>query len=172
MVSMDSLFAKTLILGASVSNAAVERNPTKLFLREHRWLEGSITYARAGTPGAKVLSGFKKSLLDSRTAVIAIDLFFWDSVIGLGDAREAKAFMRGFFKELRARSLPLIVGNIPNFHALQIHREELNEALQREVGLFREAGVRAELFPLDDLFRRATENEGLSIDGRHHALSI
>ncbi len=168
--SLHSTFAKTLVVGASVSAAFVDRNPTKRFLRSLGLLGGSMTHAQGGAPGARVLSSLKRSVLDQVTAVIALDLLFWDSVIGLGDPREAKAFLKGFFKELRARGLPILIGRVPGFHALQIYRDELNEAIENEVRAHREAGFAAVVVPLDQLFERANEDEGVHIDGRHHRL--
>jgi hypothetical protein len=58
----------------------------------------------------------------------------------------------------------VIIGRIPSFHALQVHREELNEAIEREV---RHHG-RACVLELDRLFDEAMRGGGVLIDGRHH----
>jgi hypothetical protein len=149
-----------------VSAAPVERNPAKRFLREHGFLSGAFSHASSGRPGAVVLSNLRGSQLDQASAVIAVDLMFWDSVMGLADPRESRAFLRGFFKELAKRDLPIIIGNVPAIHPLQIHRDELNEAIEREVANH----PRAALLSLDQLFATVIENAGIEIDGKHHSL--
>lgn len=167
---MESLFARTLIVGASVSDAVVERNPTQRFLRRLGVLDRVRSHAQDGAPGARMLSTLKKSWLDDTTAVIGIDLLFWDSVIGVGDPRAARAFLKGFFKELRSRKIPIVIGRIPGFHPLQIYRDELNEAIVGEVEASAAAGHRAVVLPLDQLFEQVTRDEGIQIDGKHHRL--
>lgn len=168
---LRALFARTLVVGASVSDAIVDRNPTKRFLRRLGVLERSRTHAQDGALATRMLSTLKKSWLDECTAVIGIDLLFWDSVIGLGDPRAARAFLKGFFNELRSRKIPIVVGRIPGFHPLQIHRDELNEATHAEVRQSLESGHRAVVLPLDELFEQVSRDRGLEIDGKHHRLA-
>ena len=167
MSKATSPFERTLVIGASVSAALTDRNPTKLFLKENGWLAGSRTHAFGGRPGAHVLSQLKKTQLDDVTAVIGVDLMFWDSVMGLGNPTEARAFLRGFCKEVGKRRLPLILGRIPGFHMLQIHREELNEAIEKEARNYELARV----IELDRLFEQVMADEGIHIDGKHHRMS-
>lgn len=162
--SIESL-SKTLVVGASVSAAPVEKNPAKRFLREHGFLNGAFTHAFSGHPGAKVLGQLRKSMLDGVSAVIAVDLMFWDSVFGLGDPLESKAFLRGFLNEVKSRGLPIILGNIPRFHDLQVHRDDLNEAIAKEVGRYE----KARLLELDRLFLEVSKS-GLEFQGRRYSL--
>lgn len=157
---------KTLIVGASVSAAPLEKNPAKRFLRSRGYLGGVTTHAFSGAPGARVLKQLKRSSLDGVTAVIGVDLMFWDSVIGLGDPREGAAFLKGFFNEVKARELPIVIGNIPAFHDLQIHRETLNEVIRKECTSYE----RACILPLDKLFEDVSL-EGVLHEGRRYTLS-
>jgi hypothetical protein len=159
-------FDRTLILGASVSAAVDDKNPTKRFLRSRGKLNGVLLHAYGGKPASFILPKLSQSVLDRATSVIAIDLMFWDSVIGFSDPRESRAFLKGFFNAAKARSLPVIIGRVPGFHLLQIHRDELNAAIEREV----ENYSLAKMLKLDELFERVMSDEGVHIDGKHHRI--
>jgi hypothetical protein len=155
-----------LILGASVSAAAADRNPAKRFLQARGKLSGALLHAHSGQPGAFVLPKLAHTVLDQASSVIAVDLMFWDSVMGLSEPRESRAFLRGFFKAVSARKTPIIIGRVPGFHPLQIHRDELNDAIEREV----ENYPLAKMLMLDELFERVMRDEGVHLDGRHHRI--
>lgn len=160
-------FMKTLVIGASVSAAVLERNPSRRFLRDLGTLGHATSHAHSGTPGARVLSNLKRSMLADRSAVLAIDLMFWDSVFGLADPTESRAFLRGFFNEIRQRELGIVIGNVPAIHPLQVNRIEINEALQEECDRW----AHSRLVQLDHLFERGMSDGGLVLDGRFHSIA-
>lgn len=163
---MTDSFHRTLIVGASVSAAPTERNPSKRFLLSQGYLNGVISHAFSGTPGARILSQLKKSLLEEASAVLAVDLMFWDSVFGLADPRESQAFLRGFFKEVKKLKLPIVIGTIPLIHGLQVHREVLNEAIRKEAEAYEKARI-LDLAGLYDSARR----EGIQVGAKTYSLS-
>ena len=155
-------FSHTLIIGASVSAALTERNPSKLFLLDQGSLHQAKSHAISGSPGARVLSQMKKSILNGRTAVLAVDLMFWDAVMGLGEPKESRAYLKGFFNEIRARDLGIVIGNVPNFHGLQIHRDEINAAIEEECIKW----PKTRILRLDRLFADCEKRGGIEYKGK------
>ncbi|HUP56048.1 MAG TPA: hypothetical protein VM598_01255 [Bdellovibrionota bacterium] len=162
---LSSLFARPLIAGASVSADYFTLSPGKRLALIYARTQGDVlTIARGSVPGRETLARISDRLLATRTIVIAIDAFFWDST-GT-DCLSSVEAARAFVEKCQRHRVPVVLGDIPGLlHGRQPCRYFLNRAIRdlpRQFPLCR-------VLHLDHLYQRELKGE-LKIRGSHHAL--
>lgn len=125
-----ALFSRPLIIGASVSAGARAESPGHLLAR--RFGGTARTHAWPGATGAALLTGLADADMRGASAVVGLDLFFWDA---RRDCGQGLAAVDAFFARAAAAPVPVIVGNIPPLGMLAAPpdasacRERLNAAI-------------------------------------------
>lgn len=108
---LKTILARPLIVGASVSGDYLTPSPGKVLALRYTSSDQIKVVARKGKPGKDVLKEVSESTFKDRTAIIGIDLFFWDS-FAPSPAESLKSLDRiiGFAK---AQNIPIILGEVP-----------------------------------------------------------
>ncbi len=159
---MENLFAKPLIVGASISADWAAASPGKRL--SSRFTSDIRVIARGGQPGAKMLPQVRARDLEDRSIVIGFDLFFWDSA--RGSVEEASLQFRKMVIETKRLGIPFIVGDIPELlPGFQPGRRELNQMIRRAAA----AHDHVYVVPLDELYTRILRDHSLEIGGRQYS---
>ncbi len=108
---VNEIFKKPLIVGASVSGDYQTASPGKRLALRYTRERDIRVIAQNGKPGKEVLKTVSDEHLKDRSAIIGIDLFFWDSF--QNSPKESLDAMEKLFTKSKAHSLPLVLGEIP-----------------------------------------------------------
>lgn len=124
----SELFAKPLIIGASVSADYASLSPGKRLSLRYTDKKNVETIARSGKPSHEVLPLVTDAKLKDRSIIIGLDLFFWDSA-----NPSPEASIKGL-KHLVAKAkvlrVPLILGDVPELlPGYQPGRIQINKAI-------------------------------------------
>lgn len=161
--SDDKLFARPLIVGASVSADWASLSPGKRLSYRHTDRANVVTIAKSGHPGFEVLRDVSDEKLKGRSIVIGFDLFFWDS--GHAESGETLTALRRLVKTTRDATIPLVIGDIPELiPGYQPIRRELNQMIHRIC----ETEPHCAVLKLDDLHRQVMIDRSLTIKGRRY----
>ena len=163
--SLSEALAKPLITGASVSADFSSLSPGKKLALRYDKKADIRTVAQGGTPGVELLRRVKPQTFEGRTSVIAVDLFFWDST--RADAGSSIQALQGFVKEVAARKIPLVLGEIPPLlPSRQPSREKLNRALHDACAGYSLCSI----MPFEELYRKVERDGYLEIRGKKYSL--
>lgn len=156
------MFEKPLIVGASISADWAAQSPGKKLSSR---FNGDIrVHARGGQSGASMLSSLSPRMLEDRSIVIGIDLFFWDSA--RADVSASLEAFRKLVLDTRRLGIPLIVGDIPELlPGFQPGRRELNQMIHRA----EKANDHVRVVPLEDLYLRILRDHSLEIRGKKYS---
>ena len=110
-IKLDEAFKKPLIIGASVSADYQTQSPGKRLALRYTTEKEVHVMAQRGKPGKEVLQSLKLDSLKDRTAIVGLDLFFWDSFNG--SPMESLKAMEKLFKMAKSLNIPLILGEVP-----------------------------------------------------------
>jgi hypothetical protein len=148
-----------------VSNGFLADSPGQILAQRYSQ-EGNVRkIAFNGSPAVKTLAVTNGESFADRTAVIAVDLFFWDSV--QQNAEHSLKVMRRLFAEVRARNIPLVVGDIPQIlPAFQPQAALLNHELRSLCERSRNCSI----LPLDQMAKDLLHNRFLEIHGTRYSL--
>ena len=148
-------FRRPLIIGASVSADFKALSPGNRLALRYTQPANITTFARFGRPAARVLPALPARMLEDRTIVVGLDLFFWDSLSPL-PGRSVKLLQK-LMAQVRERQIPIVLGEVPQLIAhLQPGRARLNAALRAECAAYEQCY----LMPLNQIHE----------DLVHHAL--
>lgn len=127
--ALDRVLKSPLILGASVSQGFLADSPGKVLAKRYTEAKNIRTIAYNGSSSIDVLRRAPTESFADRSVVIAIDLFFWDSILSSPDA--SLKGMHRLFKEVSERKIPLVVGDIPDLlPSRQPQAARLNQELR------------------------------------------
>jgi len=161
-----ALFARTLVVGASVSSDFRTASPGRRVARR-LGTEGSLVEkARAGASGASIVPTLTDDDFATATVVIGVDLFYWDS---RRDCAGGLAAVDAFFKLAAVHRTPVVIGNVPALRAGPFGgggacRDPLNARIAAACA----AAPGCALLDLDKLWSQAAAAGGLKIDGRRY----
>ena len=157
--------ARPLITGASVSADYSSFSPgKKLALRYDPHVDLRLI-ARGGTPGAETIKRLSKASVADRSAVIAVDFFFWDAT--RANPAESLRALDELLALTGAHDLPLVLGDIPELlPGRQPSRLKLNEALRKAA----DSSPRVGIMPFEALLERILSEGTLEIKGRRYHL--
>lgn len=109
--NLEEILKKPLIVGASVSADYQTQSPGKRLALRFTEDKNIHVLAQRGKAGKDVLTHLTAEALNDRTAIIGIDLFFWDSFNS--SSKDTIAAMENLFKLASAKNIPLILGEVP-----------------------------------------------------------
>lgn len=160
---LRALLRHTLVLGASVSRGFATEGPGTRLARRYG---GRVTnLAEDNKPITDYDLDFDAGFLAPYSAVIAIDVLFWDS----GTVFFNGGSKRRFTELVRAaadRGIPLVVGDIPKLVNFQLSRAALN----RHIRATCRPELRCYVLPFDQLHHQAVE-QGIVIRGRRYSFA-
>lgn len=126
--SIKSVLQRPLVIGASVSGDYFTASPGKRLSLRYTEADQIVVMARNGKPAREVLKALDEDKLKGRTAIIGLDLFFWDSFGG--SLSESLSSLEKLRKLAAEKKLPLILGEIPLLSPqLQPHASNLNKRI-------------------------------------------
>jgi hypothetical protein len=160
-----SILAKPLIIGTSISADAGTDSPGKRVALCFTEEKNIRIKAEGGQCGFQTLSKIRERDLAGCTAVIGLDLFFWDSL--LPNVIPSLKGLNLLLKKTDELDLPLILGDIPELiPGFQPGREALN----REIHRICAARSHCRLVPLDRLYQKISKEGQLRIKGKTYTL--
>ena len=160
----EQTFSALLITGASVSADWAATSPGKRLGWKYGGRESVVTVARGGTPGRQTILALNPSVVQDRSAIIALDFFFWDST--LASSAPSLDALQALVKLARDARIPLLLGDIPELlPGRQPARVALNRAIREACQPARGAFVMG----LEEIHREVVGG-GVMIHGRRHGL--
>ena len=162
---LRDLLQSPLILGASVSADMGTTSPGKRLALRHTEEKNIEQLAQPGRSARELLPSLREENLAGRSLVIALDLFYWDSVYR--NPKRSVEQLKAFVQKCADRKLPLLLGNVPD---LMAGKQPGRRALNREIARLCKAPHGCYLVPLAELQAKIDEaiaqSGGFSINGR------
>jgi hypothetical protein len=164
-VEMKQILQRPLIVGASVSGDYLTSSPGKRLALRYTSSEHIKVMARNGKPAREVLKSVNESMMKDRTAIIGIDLFFWDSFGG--NINESLSALEKLQKLSSKNKLPLVLGEVPELSPqFQPHAKTLNKKIHELCKL--ESLCR--VLPLNSLLRKVLIEGHIEQNGTKYPL--
>jgi hypothetical protein len=156
---------RPLITGASVSADLTTESPGKRLSLRYTDRASIRTIAQGGRSGRATISTLSASDFKDRTAIIAMDLFFWDSVmIDTYASLKALKYIVTLAKNL---DVPLLLGEIPLLlPSRQPGANTLNDAIHSASKTHEKCFV----MPFRELLLKVLQDGFLLIDGKQRCL--
>jgi hypothetical protein len=160
-----ALFARPLIIGASVSSGYRAESPARRLARSFGTDGAVVSLASPGASGANQVRGLTDERLAAASVVVGVDLFFWDA------QRDCAAGLAGvdeLFQRVEKRRTPLVIANVPSLHApfglgpKDACRDRLNTKIEKAC---REDAA-CVLLDLNGLYAKAAKDGSVELDGR------
>jgi hypothetical protein len=162
---MTKLFQRPLIVGASVSANYGTSSPGRRLSLRHTSADAIVTVAQGGAPGREIIPRITDKILEDRTVIIGMDLFFWDSTAS--QAAPSLKLMEQIIKKAYDADIPFVLGDIPELLVgQQPHRNALNKRIHELCRADRDCFV----LKLDDLHQQVLRDGYLTIDGKRYTL--
>lgn len=156
-LDLKSILERPLIIGASVSGDFLAPSPGRILAERYTSPENIKVIAGNGRRGAEVLRSISDEILEDRTVVIGMDLFFWDS-FNLSPS-PALTQLTQFLERLDKKGIPFVLGEIPEFTSdYQMSIAPLNKAIHDSCSTYDSC----RLLPLNHLLQ-TTIDEGFLI---------
>ena len=113
--SVKKFLQRPLIIGASVSGDYFVESPGKILAQRYTTSDHIKVMAQKGRSGKLSIKEVNDKSIQERTAVIGIDLFFWDSFIS--SSTESISQMEKLIAMTAKYNIPLVLGEIPVFYS-------------------------------------------------------
>ena len=153
---------RPLIAGASVSADTGAISPGKRLALRYTDSDDILTIARGGAASIAILPFLSESVLAERSTVIAIDLFFWDSVAPA--CSTAISGMSNLLERTRKLAIPVVLGDIPALMPdMQPCRDALNEAIRHQC---QQPGC--QIVPIDAFNEELMQSGSVTIHGKQY----
>jgi hypothetical protein len=171
---MKDVMKRPLITGASVSAdwASVSADwasasPGKRLALRYTSADNIRVKALGGRRGYDTVAALKESDFEDRTAIIAVDAFFWDST--RSDSKRSIEAMRNLTARAEKMNIPLVLGEIPQLlPGQQPSYKTLNDEIHRLCTTAKQCFV----MPLDKLVQQIARDHAFTIKGRRYGLSV
>jgi hypothetical protein len=163
--SISALMQKPMIIGASVSADRSATSPGKKLALRYTSMMNIFSHARGGRPGRETMKLVRETALDRHTIVLALDLFFWDSVET--DVEASLHELDHLFTMVNEHRIPLILGNIPGIMPrYQPGRAVLNAAIEKKINAYAQGA----LMDFDLLYRKIRKEGSVMMNHRAYSL--
>ena len=156
---MRELFARPLILGASISANFVRKGPADRALERLGGQPRPVRLAGNGMTARRLSRRLDREAVAKASVVIAIDYLFWDASVP--NLAKSLAALRKLVSLTEEEGVPLFLATIPKvtFKLWQWNREAINEALRAEA----KAHPHVILIDLDQMNREITRKGSFRI---------
>jgi hypothetical protein len=157
---------RPLIMGASISADWSTQSPSKRLALRYTTPDKIQTHAFGGRPGRLVLASLPENALFGKSAVLAMDLFFWDST--LSDSKASILALDQLLKSVEKQGIPIVLGEIPELlPGRQPQRAKLNLAIKKACDDY----SRCFLMPFIELHQKVMRDHFLEINGRRYTFA-
>ena len=158
---LERVLQKPLIVGASISANYGTDSPSRRLALHYTDTGDVATHAFGGRPGKDTWTSLSQELLKDRTAILAMDLFFWDST--LRDSKESVKTLEDLMKKAKKQDLIVVLGEIPELlPGRQPQRQKLNQVLKDACSDY----DKCYLMPFIELHAKVMRDRYLMIDGK------
>ena len=160
--NLRALLQAPLLLGASVSADVGTLSPGKRLALRHTEEKNIHTLAQPGRNSLAILPLLEDDALEGRTIVIALDLFFWDSI--LRNPQRSVKTLKEFVQRAADQKIPLVLGEVPALlpEGKQPSRKRLNQEITRLCKIPHGCYI----VPLAQLHDKIVKDGGLKIGDR------
>jgi len=162
--NLTQTFQRPLIDGASVSADYRAQSPGKKLSLRYTMEENIETLAKNGQLGTDTVKALSPDILQDRTILIGIDIFFWDSVKPSSD--DSVAALKQLMALVSAQQIPIVLGDIPPLRPSQPSRNLLNQEIRQACAAYE----KCKLLPLDAIFREVMAQGYLDYKGQRYTL--
>lgn len=164
MIELENVFKRPLIMGASISADWATISPGKRLALRYTTPDQIKTEAYGGRPGKDILGLMPADSLKDRTAVVAIDLFFWDST--LPDSKISLQAFRNLMEQVKKQNIPIVLGEVPELiPGYQPRAAEINKVLKQACLDY----DKCYLMPFIKLHQQIKREHSLTISGRRYS---
>lgn len=160
--NVRALMQAPLILGASVSADVGTTSPGKRLALRHTDEKNIETLAQPGRNSLQILPLVEDEALEGRTIVIALDLFFWDSI--LRSPEKSVRALKAFVQRAANHKIPLVLGEVPAL--LPAGKQPSRKRLNQEITRLCKIPHGCYLVPLAQLHDKILKDGGLKIGDR------
>jgi len=157
---LQKVFARPLIVGASVSSGALTPGPGTRATEMVMGTDTSVNIARNGGL-ASDFTGISPAYLAGYTLVIGLDFLFWDTTHD--DISASRAALTNLIRAAHRARIPLVLGDIPALIGFQ--KESSRLAINREIRALCRPSRHCILLPIEKL-HRAAATKGIVIGGQ------
>lgn len=162
---LETIMQKPLILGASVSADWASKSPGKLLAMRYTDEREIKTIAFGGKSGSFVLKKVHDDHLKDRTVVIGLDLFFWDATLRTAD--ETLKEMKRLLSLVKARNIPLILGEVPLLMpGMQPQAALINQEIRKACETYSKCSV----LPFTSMLMKVLSEGSLEYKGKRYSL--
>jgi hypothetical protein len=161
--SIEQVFKKPLIIGASVSAGWGTLSPGDRLSRRFTDAKNILNVARGGRPGRDHMPLLKPSLVKDRSIILAMDFMFWDTTL---DKPAASLAALDQLLELgQSRGIPVVLGDVPE---LLTGRQGLRPQINKYIHSKCVKDNGCYLLELDQLHKQVKRDQHLEIKGRKY----
>lgn len=158
--SLQKIFTRPLIIGASVSSGLLVEGPGTIATRAVMGSDTSLNIARNGAQG-RYFQNINGESLKEYSLVIGVDFVFWDSIND--DVTESLTAIQNLIRSAQQANVPLVLGDVPALSSRQ--NESSRRALNQRIRSLCRPKNGCRLLPLDRIHEIAN-GPGLVIEGQ------
>lgn len=159
-VSLQRLFTRPLIVGASVSSGFVTAGPGTRATQMVMGTDTSVNIAHNGAEARSYMGSISVGSLANFSLVIGLDYLFWDTA--QNDLATSRAALTNLISSAFRAGIPLVIGDIPRLNDAQ--NENVRVALNRQMHAQCRPSRHCYVLPIDRLHHQAV-TRGLVING-------
>ncbi len=163
--NLKQLFQKPLIVGASVSADYFTESPGKLVALDYTSSDQIKVLARNGKPSTQILNQVTDAMVQDRSIIVGVDLFFWDSFTSSAAATLEQ--MDRLIHLSEKYRIPVVLGEIPTLlPGTQRSAAAINKKLHEHC----QAKADCYVLPLHDLMVKTLTDGYIDHQGRRYDL--
>jgi len=164
---LSQILHRPLIVGASISGDYLTQSPGKLLALRFTETEKINVIAAKGMPGRDIMKQVSKLSLKDRSAVIGVDLFFWDSFAP--NTHETLKAVDKIVNLAVEKNIPLVLGEVPLLMpsrqaSLPTINDKILEACKKYSQCY--------MLPLNSIFRKVLADGYILHEGKKHPLEV
>lgn len=162
---LNKILQRPLIVGASVSADHLSPSPGKILALRYTDAKDVKVIAKGGTMGREVLKSVSENMMKDRSAIIGLDLFFWDS---FSPSPQESLYAVDKIVDLASRkNIPLVLGEVP---ALVPFRQMSLGVINNKIKEVCKKYSQCKILPLNALLQKTLLNGYIEQGGKKHSL--
>jgi hypothetical protein len=162
---LELILQRPLIIGASVSGDYFTESPGKRLALRFTKPDQIKVIAKKGTSGKEVLKNVSASAIKDSTAIIGLDLFFWDSFAPAPE--ESLKALNRLVILANQQNIPLVLGEVPE---LMPGRQTSVSAINKKIHEVCKSTSRCKILPLNSILRKTLMDGYIIQDGKKYTL--
>lgn len=164
-VKLNKIMQRPLIVGASVSADHLSPSPGKVLALRYTEAKDIKVIARSGTMGKEVLKSVSETTMNDRSAIIGLDLFFWDSFAV--SPQESLHAVDRIVSLASKKDIPIVLGEVP---ALVPFRQTSLGTINHKIIEACKKYAQCKILPLNMLLQKTLLNGYIEQGGKKHTI--